>query len=228
MYGSGATVGVTLKLSLSAQWKLDAALIRLEKDGGDPERPLRRFDQAWKAKTILAGRSIRVTGGSFRGVYWRKMNDQYTRTTDNVTVPAWGGVPRIRAGWDHIGNKIRWDDKGRAHRGRWIGRRMPVVTGNVQAKLRPSGNRVAETSIMSEDTGHMYQALIASEPVILNGNTLRLGGDLPIYAERVWRDSGRNPVMFFPDDDASFNRIVSTWADGIVKAFNTGTTGGAR
>ena len=37
-------------------------------------------------------------GRTFRGVTWPWFADQYTRKTDNVTVPAEGGVPRIRWG----------------------------------------------------------------------------------------------------------------------------------
>ena len=64
-------------------------------------------------------------GGTYRGVRWKWFAPQYTRKTDGVTVPAEGGVPKLR---------------GR---------------GLVKGKMRPSGKRVTRNSNLMQDTGAM-------------------------------------------------------------------------
>jgi len=64
-------------------------------------------------------------GGSFRGVTWSYFAPQYTRKTDGVTVPAWGGVPKLHGG------------------------------GTVQGRKRPSGQFVKEGDSIMQDLGTM-------------------------------------------------------------------------
>ena len=62
-------------------------------------------------------------GGTYRGVRWDYFTPQYTRRTDGVTVPAWGGVPKLRG------------------------------AGAVLGQLRPSGQRVKQGDSILQDTG---------------------------------------------------------------------------
>jgi hypothetical protein len=62
-------------------------------------------------------------GGSYRGVTWDYFAPQYTRKTDGVTVPAWGGVPKVSG------------------------------IGMVQGRLRPSGTRVQSGDSVVQDFG---------------------------------------------------------------------------
>jgi hypothetical protein len=91
--------------------------------------------QAWEGMTYS-----RLDGGpaSFMGTAtWVPSPAQYTRKTDGVRVPAFGGVPRVRRGTNRLGE------------------RMKRVSGNVSGRRRASGKRVARTSIMMADTGRM-------------------------------------------------------------------------
>lgn len=86
--------------------------------------PFRRFAQYMRVVTDDTFDNLRM-GGSYRGVRWRYFAPQYTRKTDGVTVPAWGGVRKL------------------------YGR------GNVLGRLRPSGARVAKGDAIMQDTGTM-------------------------------------------------------------------------
>ena len=71
---------------------------RLEEVAEKGKRPRDLFvrihaDQRTKSRTMF--RKLR-RGGTFRQVTWPWYQDQYTRKTDGVTVPAEGGVPKVR------------------------------------------------------------------------------------------------------------------------------------
>ncbi len=80
-----------------------------------------RFAQYMRARTDATFEALRQ-GGTFRGVTWKYFAPQYTRKTDGVTVPAWGGVPRLRG------------------------------KGVVQGRMRPSGARVRQGDAIMQDT----------------------------------------------------------------------------
>lgn len=61
---------------------------------------------------------------------WKPFADQYTRKTDGVTVPAWGGVAKIRG------------------------------KGTVKGRKRPSGKRITKSSMLLQDTGTGRQSFI--------------------------------------------------------------------
>ena len=84
----------------------------------------RRFAQYMRVQTDNTFEANRL-GGTHRGVLWRYFAPQYTRQTDGVTVPAWGGVPKLRGG------------------------------GMVKGRKRPSGARIAEGDAIMQDTGTM-------------------------------------------------------------------------
>lgn len=97
------------------------ALKRLGKLPDGFKAPFERFAQYMRVQTDNTFEHLR-TGGVYRGVTWRYFAPQYTRKTDGVTVPAWGGVPKLR------GN------------------------GLVLGRLRPSGARVANGDAIMQDT----------------------------------------------------------------------------
>jgi len=72
-------------------------------------------------------------GGKHRGVTWKYFAPQYTRKTDGITVPAWGGVPRLYG------------------------------KGRVLGRLRPSGQRIKQGDSVGQDTGNLRRgALLAA------------------------------------------------------------------
>jgi hypothetical protein len=161
--------------------------------------------------------AVRVTGGTFRGKVWARIEDQYTRKLDGVTVPAWGGVPRMQAqfigsrkkiglGWHQTATAVKWMD-GKPVRGRRIMEQNKNFGGNVKAKLRHGDVRVKQTDIMMRDTGNMrndffYAAKVKDE------YRLRLEpseGNLK-YAER--QNSLREFAFFTEKDAANFRAIA--------------------
>jgi|TARA_R110000824_G_scaffold190214_2_gene371644 hypothetical protein len=86
-------------------------------------RPIfRRFSVYMRQVTDNTFKHLRK-GGSYRGVDWDYFAPQYTRKSDGVTVPAWGGVPKVR---------------GR---------------GLVKGRKRPSGMRVQSGDSVVQDLG---------------------------------------------------------------------------
>lgn len=111
----------------AASLRIDASEVtrRLDdlQEKGRNARPIwRRFAQYMRVRTDQTFKRLR-TGGSFRGVTWDYFAPQYTRKTDGVQVPAWGGVPKLYGG------------------------------GNVLGRLRPSGARLAYGDALMQDTG---------------------------------------------------------------------------
>ena len=71
-------------------------------------------------------------GGTHRGVHWNYFAPQYTRKTDGVVVPAWGGVKKIRG------------------------------KGTVKGRRRPSGQRVREGDAIGQDTVNLRRGALLS------------------------------------------------------------------
>jgi len=76
--------------------KLQLVLDKVENVLGNDIRPVwREFAQYMRTVTDNTFKALRH-GGTYRGVQWDYFADQYTRKSDGVTVPAWGGVPKVR------------------------------------------------------------------------------------------------------------------------------------
>lgn len=101
--------------------------IRISRKLDDPRPFFKQFRAYMLGRTGQTFRRL-GRGGRFRGVRWRGYADQYTRKTDGVTVPAHGGVPKLR---------------GR---------------GLVKGRLRASGQRVTPSSRLLRDTGRLAAA----------------------------------------------------------------------
>jgi len=108
---------------------------------------------------------------SFRGsAVWPGVPPQYTRKTDGVSVPPWGGVPRIRQGYKRIGsNFVRTSPTGPVTPTTKLVTRFKKVFGMVQGRLQPSGygalgsdaHRVTPGTVIGFDTGRMINEFTA-------------------------------------------------------------------
>ena len=101
--------------------KLRKALGEIAEKPDGLRQPFEKFAQYMRVQTDKTFENLRL-GGRYRGVFWRYFAPQYTRKTDGVTVPAWGGVPKLRS------------------------------RGNVKGRKRPSGQRVANGDAIVQDT----------------------------------------------------------------------------
>jgi hypothetical protein len=181
--------GVTVIGLKECQRDLD----QLTKDLINNRKVLERFRRWWVGKVHAAWVAVKAPGGIFRGVKWEGMKPQYTRKTDGVTVPAWGGVPRVAKGY------------GLKRKG-----------GNVKGRLRPSGQRVKQTSVMMQDTGAAgMSGDILNAPLALTDSYLEVGTSKP-YAEK--QDQMR-PVVHWkvPEDENELGRIYQSAADAAIE-----------
>tara|TARA_Y100000310_G_scaffold63233_3_gene58563 strand:+ start:2827 stop:3348 length:522 start_codon:yes stop_codon:yes gene_type:complete len=124
----------------------------------------------WRRAALLIHREMMVRtdsmfgrlrkGGRHRGVRWKGWAPQYTRKTDGVTVPAWGGVKKLRG------------------------------KGKVLGRLRPSGTRVSASSALMQDTGTLRSRALLSRRItkskIVMGNNLRYGEKQQSLREHIF------------------------------------------
>lgn len=192
--------------------QLDAALARFGERAADGRTPLKRFYAVFKARCPQAIGQVRATGGMYRGKAFPKLADQYTRKTDGVTVPAWGGVPRVAKGFRKA---TKWSDTQR--RGVSTGERMAKVGGNVSGRLRGDGQRVKASSPQMNATGRLLKRLFPQRADITR-QRLQLGADAPDYYESLAKE---RPVLFFtPEDQAELNRQAEVYFGELAKEFN--------
>lgn len=118
-------------------------MLRIQGASKSPVELFKRIHAHQQAMSGLMFRNLK-RGGTYRGVYWPGLADQYTRKTDGVTVPAEGGVERL-------------DGRG-------------VVLG----RLRPSGARVDAGSNLMRDTGRLSTAVATVKRIRNAGRTLEL------------------------------------------------------
>jgi len=103
--------------------KLKQLLDTVEENlGGDVRPVFREFAQYMRTVTDNTFKRLRF-GGTYRGVSWDYFAPQYTRKTDGVTVPAWGGVSKVHG------------------------------SGNVKGRKRASGARVKVGDSVVQDLG---------------------------------------------------------------------------
>jgi hypothetical protein len=76
----------------------------MENRARDARPAFREFAQYMRVQTDNTFQRLRL-GGSYRGVLWDYFKPQYTRKTDGVVVPAWGGVPKFWGEGDVLGRK---------------------------------------------------------------------------------------------------------------------------
>ena len=150
-------------------------------------------------------------GGTFRGVTWPGFADQYTRKTDGVTVPAEGGVPRIAAGFSTRGNVRRQTRPGvyatyapyltgvaqDIVTRRFIGGRSTGGEGMVRGRLRPSGARVDESSLLVQNT----RATMVGATTNYRATPRRLVMFIPDSVGYARYQHEMRPILFMTDRD---------------------------
>ena len=157
--------------------------------GGDVRPIWREFAQFMRAQVDKAFKKGRHGGAIGRGgISWSYFRPQYTRSSDGVTVPAWGGVPKVAAGYSAY--KVK-GGKTKSGKSRKTGGK------NVRGRMRPSGARVKSGDSIMQDTGTMRAraALVQA----LKKNTLSLGPQGVTYAAA---QNEARPFLFFEPNDA--------------------------
>ena len=201
---------------------VNAALARLGSRATDGRRPLGRFYATFKAECLLALQKVRTPGGNYRGEEFPRLADQYTRKTDGVTVPAEGGVARLRRGFRKA---TVWASdittRKTQRRGVSTGERMARVSGNVSGRLRGSGKRIAKNSPQMNDTGELLRRLFPQRADITR-ERLRLGADAPAHYRHLAK---RRPILFFtPKDQVALNEEAQRYLGELAADFNRGGT----
>lgn len=134
-------------------------------------------------------------GGSYRGVSWDYFAPQYTRKTDGVTVPAWGGVAKIKAGYSKYTKAGKEKNKGLSKtRGK-----------NVLGRRRPSGARIKQGDSVMQDSGTLRAR--AALTLALGENKIELG---PQGVKYAGEQQALRPFLFFevPKDSARLLQIA--------------------
>jgi len=163
-----------------------------------------RIFQAWNPITF----GLLSTGSmTFRQeAQWGAIPPQYTRVTDGVTVPAWGGVPRIRPGWHHVASVIATGKK--------IFGRYTEVFGTVSGKLRGSGKRVQRGSIVGADTGDLRRSFLSNPVFSSDGRAVRLIS----YLKKAAAFNKRRPFAFLNTGDIrAFSDEMRAWIGDSVR-----------
>lgn len=120
-----------LKVTIKSEGA-EKALSDTAKKAKDPRIPFARIHREMVVR-ISGPRGLFEqlrTGGTHRGVTWNYFKAQYTRQSDGATVPAWGGVPKVR---------------GR---------------GMVKGRRRPSGRRVSQGDAIMQDTMNLRRSAL--------------------------------------------------------------------
>jgi hypothetical protein len=170
------------------------------------KRILSKF-QLWYANEVKrAWDAVKVTGGMFRGVMWPALKEQYKRETDGVTVPAWGGVPKVKFKMGSF-TSITWKKSGQ------IGKRKKLVgdVANVQAKLRHGNVRVKQSDVMMVDTKNM-RADFFFKPKFNDGNKLILTNDPGNFTYAEVQNDRRRFAFWIPSDETMFRAFA---VDGL-------------
>lgn len=133
-------------------------LARIRTATGTPEQRRRFFVRAGNYMRQVTGQTFAAlrNGGTYRGVTWPYFAPQYTRKTDGVTVPAWGGVPHIGQ-YSWISEHKRANQKAR-------GEKVDRTNKNrlVKGRKRPSGKRIKEGDALMQDTGTMRRSVVTA------------------------------------------------------------------
>lgn len=143
----------------------------------------------------------------FRGeAQWGAVPPQYTRITDGVAVPPWGGVKRIRGEILHFASVIATGKK--------LYRRAEKVYGNVKGRLRASGKRITRSSVVGADTGQMRRDFVSNPVFSSDGRAIRLVSTL----KRAEYFNAARPFAFLTQIDVrDFRNRMAAWLGETVK-----------
>lgn len=125
----------------------------------ESRNPLLTWRREYGLRTATAQRPTVGQDGMFRGEHWPALEPQYTRKTDGVVVPVWGGVPRAVLGggrYQQLGYVSRAGEASirqakfltpaqkRAGFGR-VREGQVISASTVQGKLRKDGSRYKQS-----------------------------------------------------------------------------------
>jgi len=125
--------------------------------------------------------------GTYRGQTWKPFADQYTRKTDGVTVPAWGGVKRVQ--------KRRGKD-GKLRAG-----------GKVKGRKRNSGQRITRQSMLMQDKGKLRTQST------LNRRITRMSLNITVAAGYAKDQQKQRAFLFVdhPRETVKMTKMVGTY-----------------
>jgi hypothetical protein len=163
---------------------------------------IREVDEQFK----VAGDGTRSTFA--RGVWWPGFAPQYTRKTDGVVVPAWGGVPNIGQ-YSWINQRRRESQKARGEKADRTNRNRKV-----KGRKRPSGQRITPSSKLMQDTG-ATRATAMTGFVEETPTSITMGPGTPYAA----RQNAMRQFVFFqtPKDQEELERQAMRWLRTEVK-----------
>lgn len=201
--------GITISI------RTDKALLAIEstrkrvENAISPESPLPKL--IWKEMQLRVDSIFQQNrrGGLWRGAAWNYFKDQYTRKTDGVTVPAWGGVP-------HIGQYSAISDARRAKL-KAAGLNFGSLTKNknktVLGRLRPSGARVTPLSSIMQDTGELRRGAASVLQVFQGRMAIKADSRVGVRAAALSR---QRPFLFWylPDDELMIHSHYESYIRG--------------
>ena len=147
-----------------------------------------RSDNARPLLKAVAAFHLRQTTVTFQGEgkregheAWKPFSDQYTRKTDGVTVPAWGGVPKLYG------------------------------KGQVKGRKRPSGKRITPSSKLLQDTGTLkgsFMIVLLENKKVIYGSRLAYSGQHQYGLDGTPR---RPMLFFTIGDEDTIRTINNNW-----------------
>lgn len=154
----------------------------------DDARPLLTAVSAFHLRQV--GVTFSQQGKRDEHPAWPSFAPQYTRKTDGVTVPAWGGVPKLRG------------------------------KGNVKGRMRPSGKRITPNSKILMDTGTLrgsfLRQLLENKKVVY-GSILSYAGQHQ-FGDPSKNLPAREMIFFTtPDYDTIGNLTLNFVVNGLLK-----------
>jgi hypothetical protein len=138
-----------------------------------PTNPMVKWRAGYNVRQLRAWQSRPSVGrsGTVRGNPWHRLKPQYKRKTDGVTVPVWGGVPRLRTG------TVTRAGVASERFGEGAGRAVVKVgqktrTGPVLGKLKRTGRRYKEgdPQLGKIRKGGLLGSWLQAPPVFRNKN----------------------------------------------------------
>jgi hypothetical protein len=158
----------------------------------ESKKALQEFQQYMRGEVDSMFDALSNAGGSgrHRGVSWPGFADQYTRKTDGVTVPAWGGVPKVRG-------------KGKVKGRRRGGRR------NAEKRVEPSSAIMQSTgNLRGKATAHTFRR---------NRNLLTFG-TTPSVKYAAHQAEMRPYLFFVPRKDIAALKKIARQRIRLAKA----------
>lgn len=144
------------------------------------DNPLSIWIQSYQLREKGEGRPTVNQFGSFRGNTWHPLEPAYIRTTDGMSVPVWGGVPRLRGGRvtrASVMGTRRASGLTRAEKKAGYGAVVigqTFRTGPVKGKLKADGSRYksSDRQLGRDSGGHLFGEWVNPRNIVLSASGL--------------------------------------------------------